>query len=220
MGFWKEDPWGFKSQWSHLSPSTVIEAAKVRVSGRRNRIMLFSTRSCPAVLATWHQLQIAWTLLEAWLKRNQSPSHILTSMGWAVMEGGGKLHWEKEVLEFSSKILTHSNLEFWEQISMSLGRVFLHNITMKSILINPFFFRCSWFFLKSFSHINQFLQIKKKVPLESTHHITLKIIYIVQELKHMRKNSVRSSVHHTKNVTAGSRDPLTIRGSLRTCTKV
>lgn len=40
------------------------------------------------------------------------------------MEGEENLSREKKGLEFSSKILTDSELEFGEQISMSLGRVF------------------------------------------------------------------------------------------------
>lgn len=82
-GFRSDDPWGFKSQLSHFSPSSTIEAAKVKESLKVGVIglCLFSIRSCPAVLATWHQLQIARTLLKAWLKRKQQQGLILTYMG-------------------------------------------------------------------------------------------------------------------------------------------
>lgn len=101
---------------------------------------------------------------------------------------------------------------------MSLGRVFLHNINMKSILINSFFSGVVNSFLKSFSHINQLLQIKKKVlPLESTHHITLKIIIYCPRVKTYEKELCQIPMQHIKNVTARSRHPLAIIGSLRTC---
>lgn len=165
-GFRSDDPWGFKSQLSHFSPSSTIEAAKVKESLKVGVIglCLFSIRSCPAVLATWHQLQIARTLLKAWLKRKQQQGLILTYMGRLLWGEEKKLSWGKKGLEFSSKILTDSKLEFWEQISRSLGRI----ITRHQYEI----------------HGDQLLRIKKRAAFRiyKSHYIK-KWLYIVQELE-------------------------------------
>lgn len=60
------------------------------------------------------------------LAKGEQGRQVSFSTPWsgAVMEGEEKLSWEKKGLEFSSKILTDSELEFGEQIPMSLGRVF------------------------------------------------------------------------------------------------